>query len=420
MNAQPSAAAQEGIANAQYQAKNTGDAYEAYDRLLKDYAGGKNKPQATARLKELAPLTGYISIRVNESGATVSIDGKAIGASPVAALIRVSSGPHKVDVVKDGFAPLSKSPNVGANGKEIVEITLAREATTGHLAIREKTGAPVRVLVDGDGRGRRADRSRGLARRARGRAPELDAGLTPRRRCTIARGETLQVEHRSRSTASAHPRSGHDERPQGDHLPLDTKPVAEGAYVTGTSRSGRTLIAVTRDGYERYDKKITLVDKQSLTETVTLKRPDAQASAGPPRPVERAPSLRHLRRASARHGPVSSPGGESERDRLRTAAALAASSCKMSSNPIGGGLDGLGRRLCLASGRDRGCSSPASGRPGDAAARRSSPPRRPLENPLRDVRPSRARSSSSRSSASAGSAALRGRASRRSADTVPA
>ena len=328
MNAQPSAAAQEGIANAQYQAKNTGDAYEAYDRLLKDYAGGKNKPQATARLKELAPLTGYVSIRVNESGAAVSIDGKAIGMSPVAALIRVSMGAHKVDVVKDGFAPLSKSPNVPANGKEIVDVQLVRESTTGHLVISEKTGAAVRVLVDGADVG----------------AAPLDLDVTPgsheivlrsstmaspAQTVQIARGESQKVE----LTAVA--ASAHLEVTTSDRkgiIFLDGKPVSEGAYV-GDVAVGPHTISVTLDGYERYDKKITLADKQTLTEAVTLKRPQAQTTGAAE--VER--SFDGLYGGLGLFGMMEPGGNHNEVQEHCTQ--LEATSCT-SPAPIGGGLMG--------------------------------------------------------------------------------
>ena len=182
MNAQASSQALDALANAQYQAKMQGEAYESYDRLLKDYGkaiGGHSKAQATARLKELAAVTGYVSIRVNESLADVAIDGKSVGQSPVAALIRVTAGPHKVDVTKSGFAPISKTPNVTANGKEIVDVQLAHEATTGHLVVKEKTGQLVRVLVDGTDVGRRPSTSR--SRRARTRSFSA-ARRWPRRR----------------------------------------------------------------------------------------------------------------------------------------------------------------------------------------------------------------------------------------------
>jgi hypothetical protein len=328
MNAQPSATAQEGIANAQYELKSTGEAYEAYDRLLKDYAGGKSKGQATARLKELAALTGYVSIRVNESGATVSIDGKVLGLSPVAALIRVSAGPHKVDVVKDGFTPASKVPNVQANGKEIVDVQLVREATTGHLVVSEKSGATVRVLLDGADVGA-APLDLDVAPGSHEVVLRSSSLASPVQTVQIARGESQKIE----LTAIA--ASAHLEVTTSDRkgiIFLDGKPVAEGAY-TGDVAIGPHTIAVTLEGYERYEKKIALVDKQTLAETVTLKRPEAQSTG----PATEERSFDGLYGGLGLFGMFEPGGSGDELD--RGCDRLAASSCTTPS-PIGGGLMG--------------------------------------------------------------------------------
>jgi len=331
MNAQPSAAAQEGIANAQYQLKSTGDAYEAYDRLLKDYNGGKSKGQATARLKELAALTGYVSIRVNESGAAVSIDGKAIGMSPVAALIRVAAGPHKVDILKDGFTPATKTPNVSAGGKEIVDVQLVREATTGHLVVSEKSGASVRVLVDGTDMGA-APLDLEVAPGPHEVVVRSSSMASPAQNVQIVRGETVKVE------LSAVAASAHLEVTTSDRkgiIFLDGKPVAEGAFA-GDIAIGPHTISVTLDGYERYDKKISLADKQTLAETVTLKRPEAQTTG----PVAEERSFDGIYGGLGLFGMIEPGGNGNEIDKSDGSCdQLAATSCTKPS-PLGGGLMG--------------------------------------------------------------------------------
>ncbi|MGO8996150.1 MAG: PEGA domain-containing protein [Polyangiaceae bacterium] len=329
MDAQSSSQALEGVANAQYSLKMQGEAYESYDRFLKDYGtaiGTHSKAQAQARLKELAPLTGYVSIRVNESGADVSLDGKSIGQSPVAALIRVSDGPHKVDVTKAGFTPVTKTPNITGNGKEIVDIQLVHEATTGRISVKEKTGQPVRVLIDG------ADV---------GAAPadfEVPPGphevvlrsstlASPAQQVSVNKGETVQVE------LAAIAASAHIEVTTSDRKGIiffDAKPVAEGSYVADVAIGPHT-IAVTREGYERYEKQVILVDKQSLAEAVTLKLPEAKSTGAA---VEE-------RTYDGVYGGLGAmalfePGGEgNEIDTNCTG--LAANSCA-TSNPVGGGL----------------------------------------------------------------------------------
>jgi hypothetical protein len=331
MAAQASAQALEGVANAQYSLKMQGEAYESYDRYLKDYAtamGTHSKTQAQARLKELANLTGYISIRVNEADADVSLDGKAVGKSPVAALIRVTAGPHKVDVSKTGFTPLSKTPNITANGKEIVDVQLAHEATTGHLVVKEKTGQPVRVVVDGSDVGA-APLDLEVAPGQHEVVLRSSTVASPAQQVTVNKGESLQVE------LAAIAASAHIEITTTDRkgiIFLDSKPVAEGAYSADVS-VGPHLIAVTRDGYERYDNKVTLVDKQSFSETVKLKLPEAQTTGA-------AVTERSYDGVYGGLGLMGmfEPGGEAnEIDTNCTG--LAASKCS-SSAPIGGGLMG--------------------------------------------------------------------------------
>jgi hypothetical protein len=331
MAAQPSSQALEGIANAQYELKLPGDAYDSYDLLLKDYGnaiGTHAKKQAETRLKELAALSGYVSIRVNETGADVSLDGRVIGQSPVAALIRVSAGPHKVDVSKAGFTPVSKTPNVGANGKEIVDVQLAHEATTGHLVIKEKSGQAVRVLVDGSDVGA-APIDLEVSPGSHEVVLRSSTMASPAQKVDVAKGESAQVE------LAAVAASAHLEVTTSDRkgiIFLDAKPVAEGAF-TGDVAVGPHTIAVTREGFERFEKRISLSDKQTLAETVTLKLPEA-AAAGQ---LEEERSFDGLYGGLGVFGMIE-PGGngnEIETDCTR----LGAASCKTPA-PIGAGLSG--------------------------------------------------------------------------------
>jgi hypothetical protein len=265
---------------------------------------------------------------VNEPDADVSLDGRSIGKSPVAALIRVTAGPHKVDVSKAGFNPVTKAPNVGGNGKEIVDIQLAREATTGHLSVKEKDGQPVRVLVDGADVG----------------AAPLEIEVAPGehevvlrsstmaslpQKVSVAKGQTVPVE------LSAVAASAHIEITTSDRKGIiffDGKPVAEGQY-TADAAVGPHTYAVTREGYERYEKKITLADRQQLSETVTLQLPEAKAVV-----------VSEERTYDGIYGGIGAqalfePFGGSGNEIDTNCAGLAANSCS-TAPPVGGGLSG--------------------------------------------------------------------------------
>jgi hypothetical protein len=330
--AQPSPAALEGIGIAQYELKHTGEAYDAYDQFLKTYGnaiGSTRKKNAEARLKELAAVTGFISIRVSEAGANVTLDGQSLGTTPVAALIRVASGPHKVQVTKDGFAPIEKIPNVAANGKEIVEIALVREARTGHLVVREKSGATVRVIIDGSDVG------------AAPYETDLDPGThevsvrnasaaAPAQKIEITKGKTTEVEMVA-VAASAHLEVSTSDR-QGIIF-LDGKPVAEGALSTDVSVGPHT-IAVTREGYERFEKTVTLADKQAYAETIALHRPTAQGAVAV---VDRSRSYDGIYGGVG--GTVFIEGGGNGNELETRCSGLGAASCSTPA-PLGGGLLG--------------------------------------------------------------------------------
>jgi hypothetical protein len=329
--ASPSAPAAEGAASARYELRQTGEAYDAYEQLLKTYgtALGARKAAAEARLKELAASTGVLSLRVNEAGAAVMLDGAPLGTTPVAAVIRVGTGSHKIGVVKDGFAPVEKSAEVLANAKAIVEVNLVRESKLGHVVIKESAGAPVRVVLDGVDVGAapfETDVEPGpheimLRSATMASAPQ---------KIEVTRGKAAEVVLTA-TAATAHLEVVTSDR-QGIVF-LDGKPVAEGAFAADVS-VGPHVIAVTREGFERFQKTLTLADKQTAVETVTLRRPQEAAAGG---------AIEHERAFDGVYGgfgvaPLFEPGGNGN-DVESRCDGLGAASCAQSS-PVGVGLSG--------------------------------------------------------------------------------
>src|SRR6185437_3434390 len=108
VQAGPTAHAQLGMADALYELGRAAEAYTAYSDAQETFGAkltGGDKTAVASRLKELASKTGTLSIHVEDSGADVSLDGKSIGTSPMAALQRVATGPHEVRVTRAGFLP---------------------------------------------------------------------------------------------------------------------------------------------------------------------------------------------------------------------------------------------------------------------------------------------------------------------------
>ena len=266
----PSAAAMEGLAGAEYERKRVAEAYAAYAQLLKTYGdkiGKRNQAAAEARLKELSVQTGSLSIRVTEPGAEVFVDDKSIGMSPILGLARVSIGVHRVKITKEGFAPVEQLPNVTAASTLVVDAQLTREAKTGHVTVKEKGGQPMRVLLDGVDVGPapwEGDVDPGPHDIA-GRSPNAAA---PPQKVEVVRGQASVIELGAVATSAHVEISVSDPRAI---VFIDGKPAGEGSF-SGDLAPGEHTLVVSREGFERFEKKIVLAEKDSVKETIALKK----------------------------------------------------------------------------------------------------------------------------------------------------
>jgi len=77
--------------------------------------------------------SGTLRIQVDRAGATVTLDGKAIGDSPVKA-VRLLEGPHSVVVQKKGFVRASQSVTVRAGQETAIDVQLVPLALLGESA----------------------------------------------------------------------------------------------------------------------------------------------------------------------------------------------------------------------------------------------------------------------------------------------
>ena len=92
--------AQLGAAEALFQLGRAPEAYEAYDEIQRSSGAklvGGDKAVVVNRLKELATKTAALSLHVEEPGADVQLDGKSLGASPLALLTRVAVGSFRYE-----------------------------------------------------------------------------------------------------------------------------------------------------------------------------------------------------------------------------------------------------------------------------------------------------------------------------------
>ncbi len=274
----PSARAEMGVADALYNQGKLGESYETYADVEQTYGpklGAAEKGLATKRMKEMALKTGWLSIRVSEPGAEVDVDGASIGNSPVPALKRVAVGPHAVHITKAGFQPFDASTNVPADDKAILEATLAPAAQQGHVVVHASGTEPLRVLVDG-----------------------VDVGATPwegdlapgqhtisgRSSSSTAEAQTVQITAGSKTAIDlvSSATAAHLQIRTNDGkgiIYVDGVVKGEGAF-EGDVAPGPHTFVVSREGYERFERSVTLAERQTDAETVTLQTLKTTSTSG--------------------------------------------------------------------------------------------------------------------------------------------
>jgi hypothetical protein len=266
--ASPSEGALDGLANAHYQQKHDAEAYVAYESWLKTYGATSpaKKRAAEARLQELGGRTGLLAIDTPESGAAVSVDGKASGTTPLASPLRLAAGPHRIRVTKDGFVPFDQAPNVAPGATATVQVKLEAQSSKGRLSVREKGGKPIRVFVDGVDMGEApwAGEVEAGEHEITGRSGPMTAGPE---KVTVERGKTKDVELVASATYATLKVGTSDGK---GLVYLDDKLVGEGTF-TSDVPSGPHRLRITREGYDPFEETIELKDKETIARTITLK-----------------------------------------------------------------------------------------------------------------------------------------------------
>lgn len=272
----PSARAEMGVADALYNLGKLGESYETYADVQQTYGpklGPIEKGLVTKRMKEMAPKTGWLSIRVSEPGAEVDVDGASIGTSPVPALKRVPTGTHAVHVTKPGFQAFDASANVLADDKAVVDVNLAPATQMGHVVVHASGTEPLRVLVDGVDVG---------ATPWEGDLPAGSHTIAGRSSSSTAEAQSVQVTAGSKSTIDlvSAATAAHLQIRTNDGkgiIYVDGVVKGEGAF-EGDVAPGPHSLLVSREGYERFEKSVTLAERQTDAETVTLKPLQAAGS----------------------------------------------------------------------------------------------------------------------------------------------
>ena len=126
------------------------EAVDMNERLLA-FPGVSEEERGIAQneLNQLRPVVGNIVIDGVQAGATVTVDSKPVGTTPLKGPVHVPVGTRVVRILKAGFETFEKRVEA-AGGKEVtVRAVLAPLELSGWLQVEEASGYSVDVVLDG-------------------------------------------------------------------------------------------------------------------------------------------------------------------------------------------------------------------------------------------------------------------------------
>ena len=115
------------IAQCEYQLTNYVGAFNAFEKYLAD-GGDKVKEdkraEVSAELAKLKSRLGIVTLKVEPSGAQVTVDGDVVGKAPLSEPVKLNPGSHKVEVTASGYERTLESVEVGGGDVRTVDVKL--------------------------------------------------------------------------------------------------------------------------------------------------------------------------------------------------------------------------------------------------------------------------------------------------------
>ncbi len=265
----PTPVALQGIATAEESLDHPIEAIVAYEQLIAQFGSAlpaKARATAATHLAALAPKIGTIAVRVTPDGASISVDGKPVGVTPLAKPIRVLPGVHRVAATLPAFLPVDRTLDVGPGAEVAAEFAMTSEPTAAQVSVVEAKGAVLTLSIDGKAVG-----ALPWAGDVEPGSHEFSASsnslLAPPQTIAVEKGKKIEV------TFVAVPRVGHldlhTSNGQG-FIVIDGKPAAEGNYEEALP-IGPHRVAFVREGFERVEIEHDLVEGETWRQLVTLR-----------------------------------------------------------------------------------------------------------------------------------------------------
>lgn len=245
------------------------EALEMFEKLVAEFPnlGEKDRQLVDKEIAELQALVGTIEVRAPEEGASVTVDGRERGATPLAP-VRVPAGSHVVRVYKDGFLPFEVRVEVAGRQAAVVNAKLEALAQAGRLSVTEDAGKEADVVVDGvvvgktPWQGRVAVGNHVVYLRGEG-----DLGTQPAM-ATVRINQVTPVVlalEPLESTLRVEP------TPSGATVAIDGVVVGSGLW-DGRLRKGRHKVEIAQEGFLPQERVIDLAPGKSDRLAVQLER----------------------------------------------------------------------------------------------------------------------------------------------------
>jgi hypothetical protein len=126
--------------------------YDEVNRVIQ--IAGTERKRLSLDLVPIEPPQGQLRLDANVEGATVRVDGRTVGTTPLESTAVVEAGEHVVTVERPGYDPIRRTIRVPDEGTAELEVTLERADSAPDEALStlvvELPDAPYLLRVDGE------------------------------------------------------------------------------------------------------------------------------------------------------------------------------------------------------------------------------------------------------------------------------
>ncbi len=257
------------MAIAERDMKRYSRAVELLGRELKEGSeslSDEEKKTAAEVLEGLKQYTAPLTITTNEPGATVLVDGREVGKSPLAEPVTVDVGERTITVRKQDFLDATSKVSISGGTAAKVDLKVEPAVKMGKLIVRG-TGAPaIVVYVDGIEAGPAP---------WEGAAKEGKHSVELRAKGFVTETRTEMVEYKGTTIiqAAMRPDQGKvrvETDKETSEIFVDGVLMGKGTW-EGTLPTGGHTLLVSRKGYEPFQNELTVQTDDARTVKVTLR-----------------------------------------------------------------------------------------------------------------------------------------------------